>query len=191
MSHLQATLNALSNQFARAVTEALMASLSATVSEVEPSVGVSAAPKGAKTASPKARSKKAAPAKPQQKAANSKVAAKAGRAGAGAKKTSVLDRLPTRSPVSASKAQPERTKPKGGAGSKVGPVLRGSLASPETQGRLASILAVLANGPLYSEDLRRLVNLPRPALAKPLLLGLKTQQITKSGDRRKTIYQLA
>lgn len=179
MSNLQTLLTALSNQFAQAVTQALMASLAQTVPVLDPPSHAPATSKAVKTAAPKVHPKKASPAKAQMKA--------------GTKKPSMLDRLPPPNPARPSKVAPQpKAKPgsvaKGGAAE---PVLRASLGSPQAHERLASILKVLADGPLYSEDLRRLVNLPRPDMAKPLLLGLKSRQITKSGDRRKTVYQLA
>jgi hypothetical protein len=171
MSNLQTTLTALSNQFAQAVTQALMASLAQTVPVLDSPALAPAASKAAKKASPNAHPKKASPAKAQSSA--------------GAKKPSMLDRLPTSKPVA---PQPNAKPGRVAAGAATEPVLR---ASAQTHEHLASILKVLADGPLYSEDVRRLVNLPRNAMTKPLLLGLKTRQITKSGDRRKTIYQLA
>lgn len=187
MSHLQTTITALSNQFARAVTEALMASLAQTVPVLDPPSRAGAAPKGAKAPAPKVQPKKTAPAKAQTKPT---------RGSAGAKKVSILDRLPTprpapkAAPQAKAKAKAKATSPMGSTASGTQPVLLASLGSPQVQERLSAILAALADGPLYSEDLRRLVNLPRPELVKPLLLGLKTRKITKSGDRRKTVYQL-
>ncbi len=70
-------------------------------------------------------------------------------------------------------------------------MLRASLPSAATLERLAAIVKVLANGPLYSEDLRRELNLTRVELAKPLVEGLRSGQIVQLGQRRKTIYQLA
>jgi hypothetical protein len=72
-----------------------------------------------------------------------------------------------------------------------GPVLRASLPSAATLERLAAIVKVLANGPLYSEDLRRELNLTRRDLTRALVEGIASGKVVKTGERRKTIYQVA
>jgi hypothetical protein len=70
-------------------------------------------------------------------------------------------------------------------------VLRASLPSAATLELVASIVKVLTNGPLYSEDLRRELNLSRRDLAKALAEGIANGKVIKAGERRKTIYQVA
>lgn len=72
----------------------------------------------------------------------------------------------------------------------VGPVFRVSLPSAFTRVLVEAIVDALQDGPLYSEDLRRELNLTRRELAKPLAEALKTRRIVKRGDRRETVYEL-
>ncbi len=132
-------------------------------SELDPFVGAGAvaAPKAAPAPAPKAAPKAAAKAAPAPKAAPAAKAAPAPKAA-----------------------------PKAASAPADGPVLQVSRASAETKALLAGIVRVLKKGPLFSEDLRRELNITRRDLAKPIAEGLKTRQIVKKGDRRKTTYEL-
>jgi hypothetical protein len=175
VSKLQATLAELSNQFAQAVTRALMASVAEGVADLGSAPHV--------TSSAKLAPSRAVPATATKGKAAPKKAAP--------KMTAPKKAAPTVAVAPPALTQGKRGPAPKAAPASAEPVLRASLASPSTQTLLAAIVKVLAKGPLYSEDLRREVNIDRRALAKPLALGLKTRQIAKSGDRRKTVYQLA
>lgn len=170
MSKLQATLAELSNQFAQAVTRALMASVAEGVAEFGP-------------ATPSTNSAKPAPSR--------SVPAPATKSKTATKKSAPKKSAPTVAVAPPALAQGKRGPAPKAAPASREPAQRASLASPSTQTLVAAIVKVLATGPLYSEDLRRELDVDRRALAKALAQSLKSRQIAKSGERRKTVYQLA
>lgn len=161
MNKLQSSIAELSTQFAQAVARAVMATLASSVPAV------------------------AAPAAPAPSPAATKPQAVAGRA---AVRRGAASRKPGR-PAKVASA-PKGAPPSKAAAPATGAVLRASLPSPATLQLVNAIVEVLAQGPLYSEDLRRELNLTRVELAKPLAEALASGKVIKTGERRKTIYQV-
>ena len=164
MNKLQSAIADLSNQFAQAIARAVMASLAHAMPTVE-------AP-----AAPAKREAAPAPEKPRAVAGRQPV-----RRGASATRKPGRPAKVAAAPKVAQ--SPKAASPSGGA------VLRASLPSAATLQLVEAIVGVLANGPLYSEDLRRELNLSRRDLAKGLAQGIASGKVMKTGERRKTIYQ--
>lgn len=163
MNKLQLAIADLSTQFAQAVARAVMASLAHAMPTVE-------APAAKREAAPALE-------KPRAVAGRQPVR----RAAAATRKPG----RPAKVAAAPKVAQiPKAAPPSGGA------VLRASLPSAATLQLVEAIVGVLANGPLYSEDLRRELNLTRAELAKPLAEALASGRVIKAGERRKTIYQV-
>jgi hypothetical protein len=165
MNKLQLAIADLSTQFAQAVDRAVMASFANAVPTVE-------AP-----AAPAKREAAPAPEKPRAVAGRQAV-----RRGAAA------TRKPGR-PAKAAAAPKVAPAPKAASRSG-GAVLRASLPAAATLQLVEAIVGVLTNGPLYSEDLRRELNVSRRDLAKALAQGIASGKVIKTGERRKTIYQV-
>jgi hypothetical protein len=164
MNKLQLAIADLSTQFAQAVARAVMASLAQAMPTVE-------APAAKREAAPALE-------KPRAVAGRQPV-----------RRAAAATRKPGR-PAKVAAAPKLAPAPKAASASD-GAVLRSSIPSAATLQLVEAIVGVLANGPLYSEDLRRELNLSRRDLAKALAQGIASGKVIKTGERRKTIYQVA